>query len=293
MPMKAMDMRKPARLAVAKTRFRNRPSGEDRVRDPALDDQEGDQATDGQGEQAQDLRRSPRPAVPAPAQGQQQGHEGDDDQAGARRNRSCPGAGAVSSGIFDQDHEQGQARQRQVDVEDPAPAGDRRSRSRWTVARSVKKPPISGPMHAGQAEHRAEHAAELAPLARREEVGDDGEGGGEQGAAAQALDGAEHDQLGHAAAEQRQVAELARQAAQHRAEQEQARCRRPGPACGRRCRSACRRSAPSPSRPADRRWSPRCRGPARSAGRRSAAWRSRRWSGPAPTAGRRSSPRSG
>ena len=46
---------------------------------------------------------------------------------------------------------------------------------------------------AGQSEGRAEQAGEPAPLAWFEQVGDDGERGGEKRAAAYALDGAKDD----------------------------------------------------------------------------------------------------
>ena len=72
----------------------------------------------------------------------------------------------------------------QVDVEDPAPAevlGEEAAEQR--------------PEHAGRAEDRAEQALVLAALARRDEVADDRHRQHHQPAAAEALEGAEGDQL--------------------------------------------------------------------------------------------------
>jgi hypothetical protein len=65
---------------------------------------------------------------------------------------------------------------------------------------------------ARQAEHTAEQTCELAALARWEQIRDDAKSRGEQRSATQTLDGAKYDELHHAAAEQRQITELSRQA---------------------------------------------------------------------------------
>src|SRR5262249_12493660 len=73
-----------------------------------------------------------------------------------------------------------------VDVEDPAPG--------QVVHEHAAKQRAD---HAGQAEHAAEQADVLAPLARRHDVPDDRLGADHEAAAAQALNGAEGDQLDH------------------------------------------------------------------------------------------------
>jgi hypothetical protein len=119
------------------------------------------------------------------------------------------------------DHEQRQQRERQVQVEDPPPARDHMARQahRAVVGEIAADQRADG---AGKPEHGAEHAADLAPFARRVEVADDRKGCGEQRAAADALDGAEDDKLHHAATDQRQGSELAREPRQPRTRQEDA-----------------------------------------------------------------------
>ena len=60
-----------------------------------------------------------------------------------------------------------------------------------------------------EAKNTAEKTGEFAAFPRRKQVRDNGEGGGKQRSAAKSLNCPEHDQLHHADAEQRQVAELA------------------------------------------------------------------------------------
>ena len=66
---------------------------------------------------------------------------------------------------------------------------------------SVMNPPMPGPDERRQAEDGPEQAEVLAPLGRRVEVRDDREGDREDGAAAQALEAAEQDELPHLLAE--------------------------------------------------------------------------------------------
>ena len=96
-------------------------------------------------------------------------------------------------------HDQGGDAQRQVDVEDPPPAqliGEETAEQRTA--------------HAGQREHRPEVALVAAPLAGGDEVTDDRHGEHHQPAPAKPLQSPEGDQL----------ANVLRQAGQHRAGQE-------------------------------------------------------------------------
>jgi hypothetical protein len=130
-------------------------------------------------------------------------------------------AAMLQLGHLDDDHEHREQRERQVQIEDEPPALD-------DVAEGMHRRVVGEeaadhrPDDAGQAEGGPEQAGELAPLARLEQVGDNGEGGGEERAAADALDGAEDDQLGHAAADQRQRPELTGEARQPGPNQEDA-----------------------------------------------------------------------
>ena len=110
----------------------------------------------------------------------------------------------------------------QVDVEDPVPAD--------VVGQEAAE---GGPDDERDPEHGAEQALVLAALGRREQVADDRERDREERAGADALDAPEQDELAHVLA----------QAGQRRTDEEQRRCRSSGAACGRRCRTACRRTA--------------------------------------------------
>ena len=90
-------------------------------------------------------------------------------------------------GEHDRDHHQGERADRQVDVEHPAPA------------QVVDEEPAKQRSdHARDAEHGAERALVLAALTGRDDVADDRLGQHDQAAAADALQGAERDQLAHA-----------------------------------------------------------------------------------------------
>ena len=145
-------------------------------------------------------------------QRQHQRADGEDDKHGADVVDLAAAADA-KIGHLHADHEERENRGRQVDVEDPAPAGDVHAEN---IGRAVvgEEAADDGADDAGETEDGAEQAGILAALARREEVGDGGEGGGEQRAAANALDAAEDDQLHHAVADDRQVAKFAGEAAQ-------------------------------------------------------------------------------
>ena len=75
---------------------------------------------------------------------------------------------------------------------------------------SVMNPPMAGPDERRQAEHGAEQAEVLAALGRRVEVGDHRERDREDGAAAEALEAAEQDELPHLLAEAGAATELIR-----------------------------------------------------------------------------------
>src|SRR5207247_7809539 len=87
----------------------------------------------------------------------------------------------------DRDHGQRDDPDRQVDVEDPAPA---------EVVH--EEPAEERPDDRREAEHGAEVALVLAPLARRDDVPDDRERDDDQPARAEALQRTEPDQPGHA-----------------------------------------------------------------------------------------------
>jgi hypothetical protein len=107
---------------------------------------------------------------------------------------------ALDRGVEDHtdDHE-GDDPDRDVDVEDPAPRQvvDEESAQQRTD-------------HRGDPEDRAEEALVPAPLARRDDVADHGDRRHDQPAGAEALKGAEGNQLGH----------VLREAAEHRSDEE-------------------------------------------------------------------------
>ncbi len=110
-------------------------------------------------------------------------------------------AGVAEVRHLERDHRQRDHRGWQVDVEAPAPASDVHARN--VCAAMVGEITADDRADdAGKAEDRAEEASVLAALARREKVGDGCERGGEQRAAANALDAAEDDQLHHSAAQE-------------------------------------------------------------------------------------------
>ncbi len=192
--------------------------GDDRIVDPGLDQQESDHRNRGAAQQRENGRRGPT-RRPPPAQRQQQRHEGGQQQA--RAGEIDASADPVRQARhLDQHHEQRQPRQRQIDIEDPPPARDFQTRQmdRGQVGEEAADQRTDD---AGETEHRSEQAAHLGALSGRIEVGDHSEGRGDQAGAAQTLDRPEHDQLRHAAADQRQIAELAGQPAQHRADHKQ------------------------------------------------------------------------
>ena len=140
-------------------------------------------------EQDQRPGRGPAVLVAPPVQVQQQAGDGPDDGGRAQVVDRVLAADHRHLEGGRGDHQRGEA-DGQVDVEDPAPAG-----------------PVGEPAaqqragHRGDAEHGPEVALVAAALAGRDDVADDAEGDREQAAAADALDGAEDDQLAHVLAE--------------------------------------------------------------------------------------------
>jgi hypothetical protein len=191
---------------------------QDRVAHPPLHEDEARQRRGSEREKSQHYRGGPGVFPPAPGHRQEQRHEAGDQQA-----RAQPVDTALAPGRhgwhLDQDHRHGDEREGDVDVEDPAPARDHvpEQDDRSVVGEEAADHRAE---HAGQAEDRAEQAGELGPLPRRVELGDDRERRGEERAAAQALQRAEEDQLGHAAAQYRQGPELAGETGQPRAGEE-------------------------------------------------------------------------
>ena len=157
-------------------------------------------------EQHQDVLMQPAFLI-SPGHGEHDGANREHDKNAAKP-VDLAAAGMSEVRHLQRDHRQRDYRGRQVDVETPAPPIDVDTGNRCrAVVRKVTT--HDGADDAGQAKYRAEHARIFRAFPRREEVGDGGEGGGEQRASAHALDAAEDDELHHAVA-----AELARQAAQ-------------------------------------------------------------------------------
>ena len=89
----------------------------------------------------------------------------------------------------------------QDDTSETRPIGMLTKKIQCQPTVSVMNPPMAGPMSDDSAEDRPEEAQVLAALGRRVEVGDDREGDREDGAAAEALEAAEQDELPHLLAE--------------------------------------------------------------------------------------------
>ena len=187
------NMTTPARKAKAlptlKTRLRNSRRG--MIGSTARRSIQTNAAASSDGPAQQDQRPGLGPAVlgAPPVQVQQQAGDGADDGGGAQVVDLVLAPDHRHLQHRRGDHQRGQA-DGQVDVEDPAPAG-----------------PVGQPAaqqragHAGDAEHGPEVALVAAALAGRDDVADDAEGDREQAAAADALEGAEGDQLAHVLAE--------------------------------------------------------------------------------------------
>ena len=177
-------------------------------------------------------RRTPRPGLPALEQAEDQQRRRRPSACRRRRSRcDCRVRTAVSWKLRISIHGREQA-QRDVDEEDPPPA-DRYSEN---------TPPRVGPTTADIAPHAGQVALRLGAFGEGVDVAGDGHAHRLDGAGAETLHRPERDQRGHAP----------RDPAQHRAEQRTARCRGASRACGRRCRPACRRSAPTRPGPAGR-----------------------------------------
>ena len=131
------------------------------------------------------MARSPRIALAAPDEGEQQRADATDDQRGAEvvDRVLTTLEGHVQHGV---DHDQRHDAQRHVDVEDPAPGqvlGEEATEQR------------SG--DAGQAPDAGEVARVAATFARRDDVADDRERQRHQAAGAESLQGPGRDQLPH------------------------------------------------------------------------------------------------
>ncbi len=150
-----------------------------------LDPDEGAQEGDADQDQAPDAGVAPVTVlrVGQPDQDRDDA-DGEGEDAGpvdgVRRVRSANGRQQAP------DDEERQQADGDVDVEDPVPAE--------VVGQQAPEP---GTDQEGDAEDRAEQALVLAPLARGEEVADDGEADREERPGAEALDAPEEDQLPH------------------------------------------------------------------------------------------------
>ena len=163
-----------------------------------LDDDERDTQRNGEHSEPDDPDRAPRVRRPAEA------GEEHDRREGARQERHPnvvdPVVRASRRHAQDRgDHDEGDDAERQVDVEDPGPG-----------EMVDEEAADQGPDDGRDAEHRSHQAAVAPALARRNDVADDRLRRDHERAAAEPLDRAKGDQLGHAV----------RQAAQARADQE-------------------------------------------------------------------------
>ena len=190
---------KPIALVTAKVRLRNSVERQDRLRRPALDERERDERDDAEREPARCICDEPHgPRRPAEAREQHDRRQAAGEQRRARV--VDPVLDVRGAGVErDRDHHQRERAERQVDVEDPAP--------REVVDEEAAEQRAD---HGRDAEDSAEEALVLAPLARRDDVADDGHRRHDQAAAADPLEGAERDQLAH----------VLREPAQRRADQE-------------------------------------------------------------------------
>ena len=184
-PNIAKPTRKPIALVDREDRVAEQPQRDDRLLGAQLDEHEQPRRAASAADQQ---RSSPRSS---PSRGRA-GPGGVEQDRADRRPRSSPrrgsrwcgrGGRAGSCSAHDGDDQRDDA-DRDVDVEDPAPAG--------AVGEQAAE---HGAEHAGRAEDGAEVALVAAALARRDDVADGGERERHQAAAAEALDGAEGDQL--------------------------------------------------------------------------------------------------
>ena len=177
-------------------------------------------------DEADDLRRAP--VVGRAAEADRQDQRGEPAGEERRAEPVDPVPDALDRRVEDDadDHERDDP-DRDIDVEDPAP--------RQVVDEESAE---QRPDHRGDPEDRAEEPLVPAPLAGRDDVADHRDRRHDQPAGAEALEGAEGDQLGH----------VLREAAEHRPDEEDRRSRPGGRACARTGRPAFRRSALRPSR---------------------------------------------
>ncbi len=172
-----------------KTRLRNSVDRQDRLGGAALVHNEQAQQREAQDDQHDHLRSAP--AVGRAAETREQ----DDCRQSPRQQRRAEVVDLGFARGFARRQHRGDHGQRhqpdgQVDVEDPPP----RDRIDEEAAEQRSD-------HGGDAEHGPEIALIAPPLARRDDVADDGERHDHEAAAAEPLERAERDQLGHALGE--------------------------------------------------------------------------------------------
>ncbi|GBD19156.1 hypothetical protein HRbin27_01660 [bacterium HR27] len=161
------------------------PEVEDRFGGAQFDDREERKEDDADGEQPDDLHRSPRILGTGPREGEQH-------RCHARDQQGCAGVvdamlpPASQLGHGESGGEQRQQADRHIDIENPAPA-----------------PVISDPPAEARSNDRAEtedggkQPLPLPALGRREQIADDRDRDREERTAAETLQGTEQDELGH------------------------------------------------------------------------------------------------
>ena len=157
----------------------------DRLGDATLGGDEGDEQRDPQRADQDHLGRAPRPGRPTQARDEHDRAERTGEQRCSDVVDRGPGRGR-RRGQRGADHRQRHQPDRQVDVEDPSPRH-----------RLHDQPAQQRAADARDAEHRAEQSLVAPPFARRHDVADHRLNQDDEPARAQALHGAEADQLGH------------------------------------------------------------------------------------------------
>ena len=199
-PKKPKVMRKVAMMLAVTVRLRNSSSGRIGSARPRLDPHEDGAQQQPDRDEPTHLRVGPLAELLV-RQADQQGHEGGREDGGAEVVDRADGLGVANRRQQPPQDDEGNDPERQVDEEDPVPADrvGQEAAQRRTDDRREREDPTEQPLV-------------LAPLARAEEVADDGERDREDRAGAEALDAAEQDELPH----------LLAQAAQQRAGEEEA-----------------------------------------------------------------------
>jgi hypothetical protein len=150
-------------------------------------------------------------------EGKDEGREGTDHQGGGKEVELVPFAMPCLSRMkvwhLGDDEPEGNEADRDIDIEDPPPALDGRKPGPGIVGEEAAD---QGAQDARQAKDRPEDTGDLAPLARRIEVGDDDEGQCEDARATESLKCPKQDQLVHSVADEREAAPLPGQAAERR-----------------------------------------------------------------------------